>query len=108
MKPRKTLTERVLALLLALATATALVPAPALAEAVDELTAAPQAEAAAEGGLPDAPAADVQQPTPRSRADEAGRRSRAMTPTNSWRPSRPLRLPLQERPMPPQLPLPTR
>lgn len=60
MKPRKTLTERVLALLLALATATALVPAPALAEAVDELTAAPQAEAAAEGRpAEDAPAADV-------------------------------------------------
>ena len=36
MKPKNTLTERVLALLLALVTATALVPAPALAEAVDE------------------------------------------------------------------------
>ena len=48
MKPKKTLTERVLALLLALVTATALVPAPALAEAVDELAATPQAEAAAE------------------------------------------------------------
>ena len=46
MKPKKTLTERVLALLLALVTATALVPAPALAEAVDELAATPQAEAA--------------------------------------------------------------
>ncbi|WP_417575643.1 InlB B-repeat-containing protein [Paratractidigestivibacter sp.] len=60
MKPKKTLTERVLALLLALVTATALVPAPALAEAVDELAATPQAEAAAEE-LPaaDAPAADA-------------------------------------------------
>lgn len=48
MKPKNTLTERVLALLLALVTATALVPAPALAEAVDELAATPQAEAAAE------------------------------------------------------------
>lgn len=48
MKPKKALTERVLALLLALATATTLVPAPALAEAVDELAATPQAEAAAE------------------------------------------------------------
>ena len=48
MKPRKPLTERVLALLLALVTATTLVPAPALAEAVDELAATPQAEAAAE------------------------------------------------------------
>ena len=60
MKPRKTLTERVLALLLALVTATALVPAPALAEAVDELAATPQAEAAAEEQpAEDAPAADV-------------------------------------------------
>lgn len=59
MKPRKTLTERVLALLLALVTATALVPAPALAEAVDELAATPQAEAAAEGRpAEDAPASD--------------------------------------------------
>ena len=49
MKPKKPLTERVLALLLALVTASALVPAPALAEAVDELAATPQAEAAAEG-----------------------------------------------------------
>lgn len=49
MKPKKTLTERVLALLLALVTATALVPAPALAEAADELAVTPQAEAAAEG-----------------------------------------------------------
>ena len=57
MKPRKPLTERVLALLLALVTATALVPAPALAEAVDELAATPQAEAAAE----DAPASDAEQ-----------------------------------------------
>lgn len=48
MKPKNTLAERVLALLLALVTATALVPAPALAEAVDELAATPQAEAAAE------------------------------------------------------------
>lgn len=48
MKPKKPLTERVLALLLALVTATALVPVPALAEAVDELAATPQAEAAAE------------------------------------------------------------
>ena len=60
MKPKKTLTERVLALLLALATATTLVPAPALAEAVDELAATPQAEAAAEEQpAEDAPAADV-------------------------------------------------
>lgn len=59
MKPRKPLTERVLALLLALVTATALVPAPALAEAVDELAATPQAEAAAEEQpAEDAPAAD--------------------------------------------------
>lgn len=65
MKPKKTLTERVLALLLALATVTTLVPAPALAEAVDELAATPQAEAAAEEQpaeerpAEDAPAADV-------------------------------------------------
>ena len=60
MKPRKPLTERVLALLLALVTATALVPAPALAEAVDELAATPQAEAAAEEQpAEDAPAADA-------------------------------------------------
>lgn len=60
MKPKKTLTERVLALLLALATATTLVPAPALAEAVDELAATPQAEAAAEEQpAEDGPAADV-------------------------------------------------
>lgn len=59
MKPKKTLTERVLALLLALVTATALVPAPALAEAVDELAATPQAEAAAEEQpAEDAPASD--------------------------------------------------
>ena len=59
MKPRKPLTERVLALLLALVTATALVPAPALAEAVDELAATPQAEAAAEEQpAGDAPASD--------------------------------------------------
>ena len=60
MKPKKTLTERVLALLLALVTAATLVPAPALAEAVDELAATPQAEAAAEEQpAEDAPAADV-------------------------------------------------
>lgn len=59
MKPKKTLTERVLALLLALVTATTLVPAPALAEAVDELAAAPRAEAAAEEQpAEDAPASD--------------------------------------------------
>ena len=57
MKPRKPLTERVLALLLALVTATALVPAPALAEAVDELAATPQAEAAVE----EQPAEDADQ-----------------------------------------------
>ena len=60
MKPKNTLTERVLALLLALVTATALVPAPALAEAVDELATTPRAEAAAEEQpAEDAPAADV-------------------------------------------------
>ena len=60
MKPKKTLTERVLALLLALVTAATLVPAPALAEAVDELAATPQAEAAAEEQpAEDASAADV-------------------------------------------------
>lgn len=60
MKPKKTLTERVLALLLALVTAATLVPAPALAEAVDELAATPQAEAAAEEQpAEDAPASDV-------------------------------------------------
>lgn len=59
MKPKNTLAERVLALLLALVTATALVPAPALAEAVDELAATPQAEAAAEEQpAEDAPASD--------------------------------------------------
>ena len=59
MKPKKTLTERVLALLLALVTVTALVPVPALAEAVDELAAAPQAEVAAENqSAEDAPASD--------------------------------------------------
>lgn len=59
MKPKKTLTERVLALLLALVTATALVPAPALAEAVDELATTPRAEAAAEEQpAEDAPASD--------------------------------------------------
>lgn len=60
MKPKKPLTERVLALLLALVTVTALVPVPALAEAVDELAATPQAEAAAEEQpAEDAPAADA-------------------------------------------------
>ena len=59
MKPKKTLAERVLALLLALVTATALVPVPALAEAVDELAATPQVEAAAEDqSAEDAPAPD--------------------------------------------------
>ncbi|MEQ2637628.1 InlB B-repeat-containing protein [Paratractidigestivibacter faecalis] len=59
MKPNNTLAERVLALLLALVTATTLVPAPALAEAVDELAATPQAEAAAEEQpAEDAPASD--------------------------------------------------
>ena len=59
MKPKKPLTERVLALLLALVTASALVPAPALAEAVDELAATPQAETAAEEQpAAGAPAAD--------------------------------------------------
>ena len=59
MKPKNTLTERVLALLLALVTATALVPAPALAEAVDELATTPRAEAAAEEQpAEDAPASD--------------------------------------------------
>ena len=62
MRPNNTLTERVLALLLALVTATALVPAPALAEAVDELAATPQAEAAAEEQpAEDAPASDAEQ-----------------------------------------------
>ena len=62
MKPRKPLTERVLALLLALVTATTLVPAPALAEAVDELAATPQAEAAAEEqSAEDTPASDAEQ-----------------------------------------------
>lgn len=62
MKPRKPLTERVLALLLALVTATTLVPAPALAEAVDELAATPQAEAAAEEQpAEDTPASDAEQ-----------------------------------------------
>ena len=67
MKPKKPLTERVLALLLALVTAMALVPAPALAEAVDELAATPQAEAVAEeqpaedAPAPDDAAADAEQ-----------------------------------------------
>ena len=66
MKPKKPLTERVLALLLALVTATALVPAPALAEVVDELAATPQAEAAAE----EMPAAGA--PAPDDTAADAG------------------------------------
>ena len=62
MKPKKPLTERVLALLLALVTATALVPAPALAEAADELAATPQAKAAVEEQpAEDAPASDAEQ-----------------------------------------------
>ena len=62
MKPKKTLAERVLALLLALVTATTLVPAPALAEAVDELAATPQAEASAEEQpAEDTPASDAEQ-----------------------------------------------
>ena len=68
MKPRKPLTERALALLLALVTATALVPAPALAEAVDELAATPQAEAATE----EQPAEDAdQEPAPDDAAADA-------------------------------------
>ena len=47
MKPTKPLAVRLLALTLALATALSAVPAPAFAEAADELAAAPQAEAAA-------------------------------------------------------------
>lgn len=64
MKPKKPLTERVLALLLALVTATALVPAPALAEAADELAATPQAEAAAEEQPAADDAADDAEPEP--------------------------------------------
>ena len=68
MKPKNTLTERVLALLLALVTATALVPAPALAEEVDELAATPQAEAAAE----EQPAEDAAPAALASRYDREG------------------------------------
>ena len=72
MKPKKTLTERVLALLLALVTAATLVPAPALAEAVDELAATPQAEAAAEEQpAEDAPAADAAADTAADTAADA-------------------------------------
>ncbi len=67
MKPRKPLTERVLALLLALVTTTALVPAPALAEAVDELAATSQAEAVAE----EQPAEDASAFDGASDADQA-------------------------------------
>ena len=73
MKPRKPLTERVLALLLALVTTTALVPAPALAEAVDELAATPQAEAVAEARpAEDAPAEDAAAPAADDAAANAG------------------------------------
>ena len=73
MKPRKPLTERVLALLLALVTATALVPAPALAEAADELAATPQAEAVAEAQpAEDAPAEDAAAPAADDAAANAG------------------------------------
>ena len=73
MKPRKPLTERVLALLLALVTTTALVPAPALAEAVDELAATSQAEAVAEARpAEDAPAEDAAAPAADDAAANAG------------------------------------
>lgn len=73
MKPRKPLTERVLALLLALVTTTALVPAPALAEAVDELAATSQAEAVAEAQpAEDAPAEDAAAPAADDAAANAG------------------------------------
>ena len=73
MKPRKPLTERVLALLLALVTTTALVPAPALAEAVDELAATPQAEVVAEAQpAEDAPAEDAVTPAADDAAANAG------------------------------------
>ena len=78
MKPRKPLTERVLALLLALVTTTALVPAPALAEAVDELAATPQAEVVAEAQptedapAEDAPAEDTAAPAAGDDAANAG------------------------------------
>ena len=73
MKPRKPLTERVLALLLALVTTTALVPAPALAEAVDELAATSQAEAVADAQpAEDAPASDAAAPAAGDDAANAG------------------------------------
>lgn len=73
MKPRKPLTERVLALLLALVTTTALVPAPALAEAVDELAATPQAEVVVEAQpTEDAPAEDTAAPAAGDDAANAG------------------------------------
>ena len=73
MKPKKPLTERVLALLLALVTATALVPAPALAEVVDELAATPQTEAVAEARpAEDAPAEDAAAPAADDAAANAG------------------------------------
>ena len=73
MKPRKPLTERVLALLLALVTTTALVPAPALAEAVDELAATSQTEVVAEEQpADDAPASDGAAPAADDAAANAG------------------------------------
>ena len=73
MKPRKPLTERVLALLLAFVTTTALVPAPALAEAVDELAATSQAAVVAEAQLAeDAPAEDAAAPAADDAAANAG------------------------------------
>ena len=73
MKPRKPLTERVLALLLAFVTTTALVPAPALAEAVDELAATSQAEAVADAQpAEDAPASDAAAPAAGDDAANAG------------------------------------
>ena len=78
MKPRKSLTERVLALLLVLVTTTALVPAPALAEAVDELAATLQAEVVAEAQpaedapAEDAPAEDTAAPAAGDDAANAG------------------------------------
>ena len=73
MKPRKPLTERMLALLLALVTTTALVPAPALAEAADELAATPQAKVVAEAQpTEDAPAEDTAAPAAGDDAANAG------------------------------------
>ena len=78
MKPKKPLTERVLALLLALVTATALVPAPALAEVVDELAATTQTEVVAEAQptedapAEDAPAEDTAAPAAGDDAANAG------------------------------------